>query len=77
MSETLRESIERHTPIAEHELQALIGLGTPRSLKRKEFLFREGEVERYLAFVRKGCLRYYMVDGKGNEHIIYFAVEGW
>ena len=46
-------------------------------LKKGEFLFREGEIDRYLAFVRKGCLRYYLIDKSGDEHTIYFATEAW
>ena len=46
-------------------------------LKKKEFLFMEGELAKYVGFVNKGCLRYYRLDDKGEEHIIYFATEEW
>jgi CRP-like cAMP-binding protein len=49
----------------------------PHTIKKKGFMFREGDVLRHLAFVNKGCLRYYVVDPKGDEHIVYFAFEGW
>ncbi|MBL7699988.1 MAG: Crp/Fnr family transcriptional regulator [Chitinophagaceae bacterium] len=50
---------------------------TPRSLKKGEFLQREGETAKYGAFVAKGFLRSYVIDEKGKEHIIQFAPENW
>lgn len=46
-------------------------------LPKKEFLFCADEVVKHLAFVQKGCIRYYLIDDKGNEHIVYFGTEGW
>ena len=46
-------------------------------LKADEFLQRAGEVARYAAFVATGCLRSYVIDSKGKEHIVQFAPETW
>lgn len=48
-----------------------------RRLAATEFLQRGGEVARYAAFVASGCLRSYVIDGKGKEHIVQFAPETW
>ena len=32
---------------------------------------------RYAAFVSTGCLRSYVIDAKGKEHIVQFAPETW
>ena len=48
-----------------------------RHLEKGELLMREGEVAKYGAFVAKGCLRSFVVDNKGKEHIIQFAPENW
>lgn len=37
----------------------------------------QGQVAKYVGFVNKGCLRYYHTDEKGEEHIVYFALEEW
>jgi len=46
-------------------------------LARKEHLFRQGEIDRFIGFVNSGCLRYYHTDDKGSEIILYFAFEEW
>lgn len=48
-----------------------------KKMKKGEFLLREGEICKYLAFVVKGCLRLYTIDNKGKEHIMQFAPEKW
>jgi CRP-like cAMP-binding protein len=48
-----------------------------KRLAAGEFLQRGGEVTRHAAFVAKGCLRNYVIDPKGREHIIQFAPETW
>ena len=55
----------------------LISFIEPFILKRKKHLFRQGEIDRYVGFVNKGCLRYYYSDEKGIDHILYFAKEEW
>ena len=49
----------------------------PKQYAKGEFLIREGEVAKYGAFIAKGCLRSYVVDNKGKEHIVQFAPETW
>ena len=38
---------------------------------------QEGDVCKVIAFVEKGTLRSYTVNGEGKEHILQFALEGW
>ncbi len=46
-------------------------------LRAGEFVQRGGEVARHAAFVASGCLRSYVIDAKGKEHIVQFAPETW
>ena len=62
------------TPNEIDQIRAVSGLKT---LGKRQFLLRAGEVWTQNAFVTKGCLRTYSIDAKGAEHIIYFAVENW
>lgn len=48
-----------------------------RRLAAGEFLQRAGDVVRHAAFVATGCLRNYVIDAKGKEHIVQFAPETW
>lgn len=49
----------------------------PRTLAAGEFLQRGGEVARLATFVARGCLRSFVIDAKGKEHIVQFAPEQW
>jgi CRP-like cAMP-binding protein len=48
-----------------------------RHVEKGQLLLRKGEVCLYTSFVLKGCLRSYVIDSKGKEHIIQFAPENW
>ena len=48
-----------------------------RRLAAGDFLQRAGDVARHAAFVATGCLRNYVIDQKGKEHIVQFAPETW
>src|SRR5499427_10618482 len=48
-----------------------------RHLPAGEFLQRAGDVARQAVFVAAGCLRNYVIDAKGKEHIVQFAPETW
>src|SRR4029077_2786367 len=49
----------------------------PRALAAGEFLQRAGEVARLATFVARGCLRSFVIDAKGKEHVVQFAPEQW
>jgi len=48
-----------------------------RRLVAGEFLQRAGDITQYAAFVASGCLRNYVINPKGKEHIVQFAPETW
>lgn len=64
-------------PLTTEEFDQCKTFFMPKKLRKKRFLFEEGEVCRYTAFVEKGTLKHYKVDDKGTEHILQFALEGW
>ena len=69
--------IRRHVELNEHEVQILSKFVRPLSLKKKEYLLKEGQVCRALYFVEKGCLRMFFINNKTAEQITQFALEGW
>jgi CRP-like cAMP-binding protein len=77
MLEVLYKYFEQSFPLTEKGKLLIQSLVHPRKLRKGEFLVRAGEVCRYGAFVTKGFLRSYVIDGKGKEHIIQFAPENW
>lgn len=48
-----------------------------RRVKRRQFILQEGDICKHNTFVVEGCFRMYMVDEKGKEHNLQFAVENW
>src|SRR5262245_36688024 len=63
--------------ISEQDVALIKSLFLPRHLKKGEFLLREGEMPRNAAFVCQGFLRSYVIDNKGREHIVQFALKNW
>jgi CRP-like cAMP-binding protein len=48
-----------------------------KALRAGEALQRAGDVAKCAAFVARGCLRSYVIDSKGKEHVVQFAPETW
>lgn len=48
-----------------------------KQVKRGELLLAAGNHSPHVFLVEKGCLRSYIIDEKGKEHILQFAPEDW
>ena len=59
------------------ELAFMRTMFQPRTLAAGEFLQRAGEVAHLATFVARGCLRSFVIDAKGKEHVVQFAPEQW
>lgn len=77
MLEHLRTYLQAKLPLSDAQFDSLAPLLVPRHLARQQVLVRQGEVSRYGAFVAQGCLRSFVVDKKGKEHVLQFAPENW
>lgn len=73
----LREYLDARAAFTEEEFAAVRSAFLWRRLREGAFLQRAGEVTEHAAFVARGCLRNYVVDAKGREHIVQFAPETW
>ena len=73
----LRAYLLERASFTEHDLDIVRGAFIHRRLRAGEFLQRSGEVSRHAAFVAAGCLRHFVIDPKGKEHIVQFAPETW
>jgi CRP-like cAMP-binding protein len=74
---SLKQNIANHIALSENETEAFCNLFQPKSLKKKDFLLRAGEVCRFEGFVVKGLFRVYHVSQNGFDQILYFAIENW
>ncbi|MEY3126190.1 MAG: hypothetical protein RL273_300 [Bacteroidota bacterium] len=51
--------------------------GKIKSIPKGTILLRQGEVCKFGCRVISGCLKSYVIDNAGKEHIMQFAPEGW
>ncbi|UOQ69328.1 Crp/Fnr family transcriptional regulator [Hymenobacter volaticus] len=77
MVETFRKYVTARGSFTEAELEQIEAVAMVKNLKRRQFLLREGEVCRHMAFVVSGSMRLYRTDEYAVEHIIRFATENW
>lgn len=75
--ELLLTSIAKHITLNKEEEEQIISVIKFKKIRRKQFLLREGEINKYGIFVTNGCLRSYSIDTNGFEHILQFAPPGW
>jgi CRP-like cAMP-binding protein len=73
----LRQYLEARASFTEAQFAWLEPHFLPRSLAAGDFLQRAGDVATHAAFITGGCLRSYVIDAKGKEHIVQFAPETW
>jgi CRP-like cAMP-binding protein len=75
--EVLREYLEARAVFADGDFDVIREAFLYRRLAAGQFLQRAGDVSRHASFVASGCLRNYVIDPKGKEHIVQFAPETW
>ncbi|MGQ7947100.1 Crp/Fnr family transcriptional regulator [Flavobacterium sp. WC2509] len=69
------EELQKRVAIPEGEFEQFLALWEFKKFNRNEFILKAGEIPKFSIFVLKGCLRQYIVNGKGEESIVYFAEE--
>lgn len=57
-----------------HEISSFF---STKKFSKGTILLRQGEKSRYGYQVLSGCLRSFVIDNSGKEHIIQFAPENW
>lgn len=76
-SKPLIDYFENILPLNEEEKSIVEGAFKERRVKRRQFILQEGDICKHHTFVVEGCFRMYMVDEKGKEHNLQFAIENW
>lgn len=77
MTELLQKNIAAHISLSDSEIEEFCNLFEQKSITKKSFLLREGEVCKFEGFVTKGLFRVYHIDKNGVEQVLYFAMENW
>ena len=73
----LKQNISKHISLSESDMEAFCHLFKPKTILKKNFLLREGEVCQFEEFITKGLFRVFHIDNNGFEQILYFAMENW
>jgi CRP-like cAMP-binding protein len=76
-TQLLIQSIGKHISLTKEEEDFFLSILRSKKIKRKQYLFQEGEINKTVTFVSSGILRLYSLDKNGFEHIIQFAPKGW
>ena len=75
--DVLRGYLSERATFSEDDFAVVRRAFIDKRLDAGEFLQRGGDVTTHAAFVASGCLRNYVIDAKGKEHIVQFAPETW
>jgi CRP-like cAMP-binding protein len=75
--DVLRAYLSERAAFSENDFAVVRSAFIDKQLGAGEFLQRGGDVTSHAAFVASGCLRNYVIDAKGKEHIVQFAPETW
>src|ERR1700744_2312611 len=71
------KNIDHKIRLSPESLELLTAVFRVVMVKRKQLLIQPGFVAKYRIYVLKGAFHSYVIDDKGNEHAIQFAVEDW
>ncbi|ESU18965.1 putative Crp/Fnr family transcriptional regulator [Flavobacterium cauense R2A-7] len=77
MFENIDAFVNRCASFTESELDIFHSLIDFKTVHKKEYLLREGQICDFEAYVLKGCVRNYFINENGFEVIIQFAIEDW
>lgn len=77
MKQRLRKQIEEIEPLTDEEFEYIASHFKERRFKKHQFVVQEGMPVPNDFWVVKGCLKAYVIDGNGKEHILQFAMENW
>lgn len=69
--------ISRYVQLTEDETSQVMGFLKITKVKKRQFIVQPGFVCRHKSYVVKGAFRAYLVDNKGRDHTLAFAIEDW
>lgn len=75
--QNLLATVAKYISITPEEEDFFITQFKPKSLKRKQLILQEGDICQHSIFVRQGCLRGFITDKNGFEHLLSFAPSNW
>ena len=71
------DNITRKTRLDSGNLDRLLAAFKMVRVRKRQFVIQPGFVAKYRMYVLKGAFRSYVIDEKGNDHTVQFAIEDW
>jgi CRP-like cAMP-binding protein len=71
------QNITKYIPLDRTEADFFVSLLQSKTLKKRDYLLRQGDICKTENFIIKGCFRVYSIDENGVEHIVMFGMESW
>jgi CRP-like cAMP-binding protein len=71
------ENIFKKIKLDQDDLDKLLDAFAMVKVKKKQFVIQPGFVAKQRIYVLKGAFRSYIIDDKGIDHTIQFAIEDW
>lgn len=72
-----KQNINSKIHLSPENMERLLAAFELKNIRRRQLLIQPGFVARYRIYVLKGVFRSYVIDEKGHDHTIQFAVEDW
>lgn len=69
--------VSRYVQLTDEETALFRTFLKIKRVKRRQFIVQPGFICKHKSYVLKGAFRTYLVDHKGKEHTLAFAVEDW
>ena len=73
---TLYQAFRKHINLSTKAYLDLENRLVDKTLNKKEFLLKEGQIIRYLPFIKKGLMVNYRLDDEGEKHVIQIRWTG-
>ncbi|MGZ3873686.1 MAG: Crp/Fnr family transcriptional regulator [Mucilaginibacter sp.] len=77
MHQLILNNFAMHIALAPDEQEQALAFFQLKEVKKRTWLLHPGETDRYIYFVKRGCLRMCYTDKSGEEHNIAFYPENW
>ena len=75
--ENIKNYVAKYISLSPEEAEYFESILRVQYVRKKQFIVQPDYVCRYRSYVLSGAMRAFLVDSKGQDHTIAFAVEDW
>ena len=75
--DSLIQHVQKRVSLTEAELAEMLSYFSVKTIKKKQLIIQPDFVARHRNYIVEGAFRAYVIDEKGEERTIQFAIEDW